>query len=69
MDGRQQKQIGGTMMKTLVICISVHHGNTRKIAQAMAEVLDADMLEPANIVVFHKLVPPWAFHKVVPPEL
>lgn len=29
------------MMKTLVICISVHHGNTRKIAQAMVEVLDA----------------------------
>ena len=39
------------MMKTLVICISVHHGNTRKIAQAMAEVLDADVLEPANIDV------------------
>ena len=38
-------------MKTLVICVSVHHGNTRKIAQAMAEVLDADVLEPANIDV------------------
>lgn len=31
-------------MKTLIICISVHHGNTRKIAQVMAEVLDADIL-------------------------
>ncbi len=37
------------MTKTLVICVSVHHGNTRKIAQTMAEVLDADMLEPANV--------------------
>ena len=36
-------------MKTLIICISVHHGNTRKVAQAMAEVLDADILKPANI--------------------
>lgn len=38
-------------MKTLIICISIHYGNTKKIAKAMAEVLDADVLEPANIDV------------------
>ncbi|MCK5177141.1 MAG: flavodoxin, partial [Candidatus Aenigmarchaeota archaeon] len=32
-----------------IICISIHHGNTKKIAKAMAKVLDADILEPANI--------------------
>ncbi len=38
-------------MKTLIICISIHHGNTKKIAKTMAEVLDAEVLEPANIDV------------------
>lgn len=38
-------------MKTLIICISIHHGNTKKIAKTMAEVLDAEVLEPANIEV------------------
>lgn len=33
-------------MKTLIICISVHHGNTEKVARAMAEVLGADVLKP-----------------------
>lgn len=34
------------IMKTLIICISVHHGNTEKIARAMAKVLGADLLKP-----------------------
>lgn len=38
-------------MKTLIICISIHHGNTKKIAKTMSEVLDAEVLEPANIEV------------------
>ena len=36
-------------MKTLIICISIHHGNTKKIAKTMAYVLNADILEPVNV--------------------
>jgi flavodoxin len=32
-------------MKTLIIYISVHHGNTEKIAKAMANTVDAALLE------------------------
>jgi flavodoxin len=35
-------------MKTLIICMSIHHGNTKKIADAMADVLSADVLEAVN---------------------
>lgn len=31
-------------MKTLVSCISIHHGNTRKIAEVIAGTLGADLL-------------------------
>ena len=30
-------------MKTLIVCVSEHHGNTKKIAGAMAAVLDAEV--------------------------
>ncbi|MFE6839748.1 flavodoxin family protein [Streptomyces sp. NPDC057705] len=33
-------------MKTLLVCTSVSHGNTRRVAQAMADVLDARVLTP-----------------------
>ena len=33
----------------LIIYQSVHHGNTKKIAQAMAEVLDAEIRKPSEI--------------------
>jgi len=36
-------------MKTLIVYMSVHNGNTRKIAGAMADVLDADMFKPDEI--------------------
>jgi flavodoxin len=39
------------MMKTLITYVSTHHANTQKIAQAMAEVLDATVLEPENVDV------------------
>jgi len=32
-------------MKTLVIYVSVHHGNTEKVAGAMASILDADLVQ------------------------
>jgi len=36
-------------MKTLIICISMHHGNTEKIAKAMAEFLDAKLVKPHEV--------------------
>jgi len=36
-------------MKTLIIYISMHHGNTEKIARAMAEVLNAKLLKPSEV--------------------
>jgi len=35
-------------MKALIICRSYHHGNTKKIADAMSEVLDAEVIDPAD---------------------
>ncbi len=36
-------------MKILIIYESIHHGNTEKIAKAMAEVLKADMLKTKDV--------------------
>jgi len=36
-------------MKTLVICVSIHHGNTEKIAKAMADILNADLITPTEV--------------------
>jgi flavodoxin len=38
-------------MKALIIYVSVHHGNTEKVARVMANVLDADLLnvKQANV--------------------
>ncbi|MFI1067101.1 flavodoxin family protein [Streptomyces spororaveus] len=36
-------------MKTLLVCTSVSHGNTRRVAQAMAEVLDARVVAPDEV--------------------
>jgi flavodoxin len=33
-------------MKSLIICKSVHVGNTKKIARRMANILNADLIEP-----------------------
>ncbi|MFZ0010751.1 MAG: flavodoxin domain-containing protein [Halobacteriota archaeon] len=38
-------------MKTLIVCVSQHHGNTKKIADAMAAVLDAEIRRPADVNV------------------
>ena len=32
-------------MKVLIVYVSVHHGNTEKVAKAMANVLDADLIQ------------------------
>lgn len=36
-------------MKTLIICQSYHHGNTKKIADAMAAVLHAEVVSPRDV--------------------
>lgn len=38
-------------MKILLICISIHHGNTDKIAKEMAGILNAELLKPNEIGV------------------
>ena len=38
-------------MKTLIVCVSEHHGNTKKIADAMAAVLDAEVSHPDDVNV------------------
>lgn len=39
-------------MKTLIICESLHHGNTRKIADAMAAVMGADVKRPSEVDIY-----------------
>lgn len=36
-------------MKALIVCVSVSNGNTRKVAEAMAEVLGAKVMEPEEV--------------------
>ncbi|MVU76032.1 flavodoxin [Nocardia sp. ET3-3] len=38
-------------MKALIVCVSVSHGNTRRIAEAMGEVLEATVVEPEQVDV------------------
>ncbi|MDW8034446.1 MAG: flavodoxin family protein [Nitrososphaerota archaeon] len=38
-------------MKTLIIYVSIHHGNTEKIARAMGEALKADLAKPTELSV------------------
>jgi flavodoxin len=37
--------------KVLIICQSIHHGNTMKVAKVMAKELDADIRKPSEIKV------------------
>ena len=36
-------------MKVLLICESVHHGNTKKVADAMASVMNAEVKKPGDV--------------------
>lgn len=36
-------------MKSLIVCVSKSHGNTRRVADRMAEVLAADVVEPESV--------------------
>lgn len=36
-------------MNSLIICLSIHHGNTLKIAQKMAEVFGAEIKKPNEV--------------------
>ena len=35
--------------KTMIIYNSVHHGNTKKVAEAMADVLEAKLVKPQDV--------------------
>jgi flavodoxin len=39
----------GKAMKSLIVCVSISHGNTRRVADRMAEVLDAEVVEPESV--------------------
>jgi flavodoxin len=36
-------------MRSLIVCVSKSHGNTRRVADRMAEVLDAEVVEPESV--------------------
>ncbi len=36
-------------MKSLIVCVSTSHGNTRRVADRMAEVLGAKVVEPESV--------------------
>jgi len=36
-------------MKTIIICVSVHHSNTKKVANAIADVLRAQVCTPGEV--------------------
>jgi len=36
-------------MKTLSICKSIHHGNTQKVAEVIADVLEAKLMKPEEL--------------------
>jgi flavodoxin len=36
-------------MKSLIVCVSTSHGNTRRVADRMAEVLGAEVTEPESV--------------------
>ena len=38
-------------MKTLIIYVSIHHGNTKKIVKAMAKILGAELVKPYQVDV------------------
>ena len=35
--------------RALIVCVSEHHGNTHKVAMAMAEALGAEVVEPEQV--------------------
>lgn len=38
-------------MKNLIVCESIHHGNTEKIGKAIAEYLNADLIKTNDVNV------------------
>jgi flavodoxin len=36
-------------MKSLIVCVSIAHGNTRRVADRMAQVLQAEVVEPEAV--------------------
>ena len=38
-------------MKSLIVCVSISNGNTRRVAQALADALDAKVVDPEEVDV------------------
>ena len=36
-------------MKSLIVCVSISNGNTRRVADRIAEVLNAEVVEPEAV--------------------
>ena len=36
------------MVRSVILCVSLHHGNTRKVAEAISRVLNAEILRPED---------------------
>lgn len=36
------------MIRSIILCVSLHHGNTRKIAEAISRILNAEILHPKD---------------------
>jgi len=53
-------QLVSEIMKALIIYISVHHGNTERVAKVMANILDADLLQvnqvDASMLKYYDLI-------------
>ena len=57
-------------MRVAIVCKSIHHGNTRKVTEAMAEVLKAKVMEPEeagkldhDMVGFGSGIYAWKHHR------
>ena len=46
---QRESDVWRLIMKALIIYMSVSHGNTRKIAERIAQVLNADLVEAKDI--------------------
>ncbi|MGY5879109.1 MAG: flavodoxin family protein [Candidatus Thorarchaeota archaeon] len=46
-----RRQLPGDFLKTLIICKSIHHENTLRVAQVIADELDAELKTPETVDV------------------
>lgn len=42
-------------MKPIIVCVSRHHGNTKRVAREIAGVIEAEIIEPSDVKVEYLL--------------